>query len=104
VDLAVQHQFKDATLYVWVDNKLVLTRPLHGAMQKKLVVFSGTHGVDSQTLTVPAGKHELRVRALSADQTIDLSRTVSAEFAGGGEKSLQVTFDKHNTAMHLAWQ
>jgi hypothetical protein len=104
VDLAVQHQFKDATLYVWVDNKLVLTRPLHGAMQKKLVVFSGTHGVDSQTLTVPAGKHELRVRALSADQTIDLSRTVSAEFAGGGEKSLQVTFDKHNTTMHLAWQ
>jgi serine/threonine protein kinase len=104
VELAVQHQFKDATLYVWVDNQLVLTRPLHGATQKKLVVFSGTHGVDSQTLTVPAGKHELRVRALSADQTIDLSRTVSAEFAGGGEKSLQVTFDKRNTAMHLAWQ
>ena len=104
LDLAVQHQFKDATLYVWVDNKLVLTRPLHGAMQKKLVVFSGTRGVDSETLTVPAGKHELRVRALTADQTIDLSRTVSAEFAGGGEKSLQVTFDKHNTSMHLAWQ
>jgi hypothetical protein len=104
VELAVQHQFKDATLYVWVDGKLVLTRPLHGAMQKKLVVFSGTRGVDSQTLTIPAGKHELRVRALTADQTIDLSRTVSAEFAGGGEKSLQVTFDKRNTAMHLAWQ
>ncbi len=103
LDLAVQHQFKDATLYVWVDDKLVLTRPLHGAIQKKLVVFSGTHGVDSQTLTIPAGKHELRVRALSADQTIDLSRTVSADFPGGGEKSLQVTFDKHNTAMKLAW-
>ncbi len=104
LDLAVQHQFKDATLYVWVDNKLVLTRPLHGAIQKKLVVFSGTHGVGSETLTVPAGKHELRVRALTADQTTDLSRTISAEFAGGGEKSLQVTFDKHNTSMHLAWQ
>ncbi len=104
LDLAVQHQFKNATLYVWVDNKLVLTRPLHGAVQKKLVVFSGTHGVDSETLTVPAGKHQLRVRALTADQTIDLSRTVSAEFAGGGEKSLEVTFDKHNTIMHLAWQ
>jgi serine/threonine-protein kinase len=104
LEMAVQHQFKDATLYVWVDGKLVLTRPLHGAMQKKLVVFSGTHGVDSETLTVPAGKHELRVRALSADRTIDLSRTVSTEFVGGGEKSLQVTFDKRNTAMRLAWQ
>jgi len=104
LEMAVQHQFKDATLYVWVDGKLVLTRPLHGTMQKKLVVFSGTRGVDSETLKVPAGKHELRVRALSADQTIDLSRTVSAEFVGGGEKSLQVTFDKRNTAMRLAWQ
>ncbi|MGP0017226.1 MAG: serine/threonine-protein kinase [Candidatus Sulfotelmatobacter sp.] len=104
LEMAVQHQFRDATLYVWVDGKLVLTRPLHGAMQKKLVVFGGTHGVDSETLKVPAGKHELRVRALSADQTIDLSRTVSAEFVGGGEKSLQVTFDKRNTAMRLAWQ
>jgi len=104
LEMAVQHQFKEATLYVWIDGKLVLTRSLHGAMQKKLVVFSGTHGVDSETLTVPAGKHELRVRALSADQTIDLSRTVSAEFVGGGEKSLQVTFDKRNTAMRLAWQ
>lgn len=104
LEMAVQHQFKDATLSVWVDNKLVLTRALHGAIQKKLVVFSGTHGVDSETLTVPAGKHELRVRALSADKTIDLSRTVSAEFVGGGEKSLQVTFDKRNTAMRLAWQ
>ncbi len=42
--------------------------------------------------------------ALSADQTIDLSKTISGEFIGGDEKSLQITIDKHNTAMHLAWQ
>ena len=36
--------------------------------------------------------------------TIDLSRTVSAEFVGGGDKSLRVTIDKHNTAMRLEWQ
>ncbi len=104
LDVAVQHQFKDATLFVWVDDQLALTRPLHGGIQKKLVVFNGIRGVDSETLRIPAGKHALRVRALSADQTIDLSKTVSAEFIGGGEKSLQVTFDKHNTAMHLIWQ
>ena len=104
LDVAVQHQFKDATLFVWVDDQLALTRPLHGGIQKKLVVFNGIRGVDSETLRIPAGKHALRVRALSADQTIDLSKTVSAEFIGGGEKSLQVTFDKHNTVMHLIWQ
>jgi serine/threonine protein kinase len=104
LDLAVQHQFKDATLFVWVDDKLTLTRPLHGATQKRLVVFNGLHGVESETLKIPAGKHVLRLRALSADETIDLSKTVSAEFIGGASKSLQVTLDKHNTVMRVSWQ
>jgi hypothetical protein len=104
LDLAVQHQFKDATLFVWVDDKLMLTRPLHGATQKRLVVFNGLRGVESETLKIPAGKHAVRVRTLSADETIDLSRTVSAEFVGGGDKSLQVTIDKHNSVMRLSWQ
>jgi serine/threonine protein kinase len=104
LDLAVQHQFKDATLFVWVDEKLALTRPLHGGTQKRMMVFNGIRGVDSETLRIPAGRHALRVRALSADETIDLSKTVTAEFIGGGEKSLQVIIDKHNTAMHLTWQ
>jgi predicted Ser/Thr protein kinase len=104
LDLAVQHQFKDATLFVWVDDKLMLTRPLHGAPQKRLVVFNGLRGVESETLKIPAGKHVLRVRTLSADETIDLSKTVSAEFIGGADKSLQVTIDKHNTIIRLSWQ
>jgi hypothetical protein len=104
LDLAVQHQFKDATLFVWVDDQLALTRPLHGGNQKRLIVFNGVRGVDSETLKIPSGKHALRVRALSSDETIDLSKTISTEFVGGAEKSLQVTFDKHNTAIHLSWQ
>jgi eukaryotic-like serine/threonine-protein kinase len=103
LDLTVQHQFKDATLFVWVDDKLTLTRPLHGAAQKRLVVFNGLRGAESETLKIPAGKHVIRVRALSADETIDLSRTVSGEFIGGADKSLHVTIDKHNTVMRLSW-
>lgn len=104
LDLAVQHQFKDATLFVWVDDKLELTRPLHGGPQKKLVVFNGVRGVDSESLKIPAGQHVLRFRALSTDQTIDLSKTISAEFVGGDTKSLQLTFDKRNAAIRLTWQ
>ena len=104
LDLAVQHQFKDATLYVWVDDNLALTRALHGGAQKKLVVFNGIRGVDSESLKIPAGQHLLRFRALSTDQTIDLSKTISAQFIGGDTKSLQLTFDKHNSAMRLTWQ
>jgi eukaryotic-like serine/threonine-protein kinase len=104
VDLAIQHQFKDATLYVWVDDKLTLTLPLHGATQKKLVVFNGVRGVVSETLKVPAGKRTLRFRALSTDKTTDLSKTLSAEFVGGDSKTLQVSFEKRNSIMHLTWQ
>jgi eukaryotic-like serine/threonine-protein kinase len=104
IDLAVQHQFKDATLYVWVEDKLILTLPLHGAAQKRLVVFSGIRGVESQTLQIPAGKHTLRFRAVSTDQTVDLSKSVSAEFIGGDTKSLQLSFDKHPTTIRVAWQ
>lgn len=104
LELAIQHQFKDATLYVWVDDKLALTLPLHGAAQKKLVVFNGVRGVTSETLRVPAGKRVLRFRALSTDQTVDLSKTLSAEFVGGDTKSLSLAFEKHNSAIRLNWQ
>jgi len=104
LDLAIQHQFKEATLSLWVDDKLTWTRPLHGGAQKKLVVFNGIKGVESETLQIPAGTHVLRFRVVSSDQTTDLSKTISSEFVGGGEKSLQVTFDKHNTIMRLTWQ
>ncbi len=104
VELAVRHQFQDATLSVWVDDKLASTRPLHGGAEKRLGLFNGVRGIESQTLKVPAGKHVLRFRAQSQDQTIDLSRTISAQLIGGNDKTLQITFDKHNTAMHLKWQ
>jgi hypothetical protein len=104
LDLAVEHQFKDATLFVWVDDQLLLTRPLHGGIQKRMVVFNGIRGAESETLKIPAGRHALRVRALSSDETIDLSKTILAEFIGGGERTLRVTFEKHNTIMHLMWQ
>jgi serine/threonine-protein kinase len=104
LELAIQHQFKDATLYLYVDDKLAHTRALHGGAQKKLVLFNGIKGVESETVKIPAGSHSLRLRAVSADQTTDLSKTLSADFAGGADKTLQVTFEKHNTVMRLAWQ
>jgi eukaryotic-like serine/threonine-protein kinase len=104
LDLAVQHQFKDATLTVWVDDKLALTRPLHGGTQKRLVVFNGVRGIESETLQVPAGSHALRLQATSADQTVNLSKTTSAKFMGGDQKILHITFDKHNTTMRLSWE
>jgi hypothetical protein len=101
LELAIQHQFKDATLSLWIDNNLALTRSLRGGSQKRLVVFKSVHGNASETLQLPAGAHVLRLRALSADQSVDLSKTISVNFAMGDDKILHVTFDKHNTNMQL---
>ena len=103
LELAVQHQFKDATLSVWIDDQLALTLPLHGGTQKRLVVFHDLRGAGSETLRVPAGNHVLRLKAKSADQSVDLSKTISADFIGGDDKTLQITFDKRNTTMYLNW-
>lgn len=104
LELAVDHQFKEATLNVWVDGKLAITRQLHGGNQKKLVVFKEMRGADSESLQLPAGTHQIRVRAQSSDQTIDLSKTISANFSTDEHKTLQVTFEKHSSVMRLAWQ
>jgi serine/threonine protein kinase len=104
VELEIRHQFKEATLSVWLDGILLLTRPLHGGTQKHFVVFNDVRGAESETIKVPEGKHELRFRAQTEDHTVDLSRTVYGDFAGGEDKTLQISFDKHNTAMRLDWQ
>jgi len=103
IEVAVQHQFKEATLWVWIDDNLALTRPLHGGTQKRLVVFKSIQGTDAEPLQVPAGTHTLRIRAQTADQAIDISKTISGTFAAGDDKTLHITFDKHNTDMHLVW-
>ena len=102
LELEVQHQFREATLLLWVDDALALTRPLRGGSQKHLVVFKSVHGNASETLQLTAGPHTLRLQAQSADQSVDLSKTISAKFANGDDKTLHVTFDKHNTSMQLS--
>lgn len=67
-------------------------------------MFSAVRGVESETLKLPAGKHVLRFRAVSTDQTTDLSKTVSADFVEGDSKSLQITFERHNSVMKLNWE
>ena len=104
MDLSVQHQFKDATLSLWIDNNLTLTQPLHGTARKHMIVLNGIYGVNSNTVQVPVGAHVIRVRAQSADESVDLSKTISGAFTEGDIKTLQVTFNNHNTAMNLIWR
>jgi serine/threonine protein kinase len=104
LEVSVDHQFKQATLTLWVDDEVKLTRLLHGGSQKKLIVFNTTHGAESESLQILSGTHQIRVRAESSDQTVDLSRTIIGNFSEGEDKTLRVSFERHNSVMRLAWQ
>jgi serine/threonine protein kinase len=103
LELSVVHEFKEATLWVWVDDGLVLTQDLHAAKRSHLLIFGDTRGADSDTLRISSGMHSIRVRVQNADHSIDLSKTVSAEFTDSDDKTLAITFAKHNSVMMTKW-
>jgi serine/threonine protein kinase len=102
--IEVEHHFTDAELSVSVDDTQVYTQSLRGEDTKHLVVFRGVRGSEHGKIKVPAGKHHLQVRIRSGDESFDESKTISAQFVEGVEKTLRVAVDKHNKEMKLTLQ
>ena len=98
--IAVEHHFAAANLSVWIDDKLY-TYSLRGATRKRVILFTSVRGYLSDSVHVPAGEHHIRVRALSADNSYDLSENISASFAPLSAKVLTIGFDKDNRNMRL---
>jgi serine/threonine protein kinase len=101
LQLRVEHPFVDGEISIWMDNRLICSRPLVGEIKKKAIVFHQTEGHDSESLIVPAGAHHIHVRVQSAVAAYDQSRTVTGDFAAGGEKMLQVICDKHGDDLQI---
>jgi serine/threonine protein kinase len=104
INLAITYPFKEATLSVWVDNGLVLTHALRAGAQKRLVVFGNAHSYDTDTLPVPAGQHSMYLQAETSEHQLILSKIITDQFAAGCRRTLQVSFDKHDSAILLDWQ
>ena len=99
--IEVQHHFAEGKLTLWVDEKLVYSTDLHGEAKTRLAIFHGVQGAGSAEVDVPAGAHTLRVNGKSTATDFDESKTISADFATGSEKTLRVDFQKNNREMRL---
>ena len=99
--IEVQHHFAEGKLTLWVDEKLVYSTDLHGEAKTRLAIFHGVQGADSAEVDVPAGAHTLRVNGKSTATDFDESKTITADFATGSEKTLRVDFQKNNREMRL---
>jgi serine/threonine protein kinase len=96
----IGHHFTDASLLIWMDDKLVYTHALSGEVKKRMVLFKGVQGYASEILQVPAGEHRIRVRVQSLDDSYNESASLTATLPPNGERTLRIEADKHK-ALHL---
>ena len=61
VALAVQHGLKRGRLKVWVDDRLVLERPIAGRRTRHLLFFKRESGRFAEVLEVPPGERVVRL-------------------------------------------
>jgi serine/threonine-protein kinase len=98
VEIHIENHFANATLLIWVDDKLVYQHPLHDGHRHRLILLGGGTK-ETLTLPVPAGKHALRVQVRSEAEQYDQTRAVDGEFVKGGERILSINFDKRSKEM-----
>jgi serine/threonine protein kinase len=100
VEISVESRFSDATLKIWVDDRLAYEHALHDGRKKRLLLLGGAK--ESVTIPVSAGKHALRIEVRSATEQYDETKSVDGEFLSGGERILSINFDKHSRDMRVA--
>jgi serine/threonine protein kinase len=102
LEIEVDHNFAEAYLSIWVDDRLSFKHALEGKEKKRLIVFRHVQGHEFHAMQVPAGKHSLRVQ-VTPDSAEPQAGTVQGEFTSGAEKLLHIQFDK-NDKMNLDLQ
>lgn len=103
LQIRIESRFSDATLSIWIDNRLAYEHPLRDGHKRKLILLGGG---TKETVTIPlvAGQHQLRVAVESVTEQYAQSQTTSGEFFSGGDKILTINFDKHSKEMRVALQ
>ncbi len=92
--LKVQHGFRSAQIYLWVDGDLAYSGKLTGSAKKKFgLIPDSVQGSLSQNVPLISGKHLIRVQIASDDgSTVDDS--ISGEFVRNSERNLSVGSDR----------
>lgn len=101
MQIEITHTFAEGEVTLWLDNRAVYSRLLHGETTKHRLVFRQVHGYRTDSIQVPAGPHEIHVRVHSADNAYDQSKNIIGLFTAKGESFLHILCDKHNGGLTL---
>jgi len=101
MQIEIQHPFAEGDITIWLDNRAVYSRLLHGETTKRRLIFRQVRGYRTDSIRVPAGPHEIHVRVHSADNSYDQSKSIIGLFAANGESFLQILCDKHSNGLNL---
>jgi hypothetical protein len=77
LQIEVEHHFADASATVWLDNRLIYTKALHGDKQRRALLFKRVNGQQFDVIKVPSGVHQLRVRVHSNAESYDQSKMIA---------------------------
>jgi len=100
VGVTVHHPFADATLTVWVDNKLAYRHALHGEPHKHMLLLKNVQGDFSGNFNAPAGEHVLRVQLTAPADGFQRTETLRTAFRKNQPTTLAV--EVHGRARELA--
>jgi len=104
MQIDIQHPFPDAELTVWLDNRTIYSRRLHGEATKHALVFRQVHGHYADSIQVPSGAHQIHVRVRAADDSYDQSKTISGSFTAQGRAILHILCDRHGSELDVSLQ
>jgi serine/threonine protein kinase len=102
VQLALQHNFAQAEVSVWVDDQLAFSGIAHGAAKKRFFVLRGNiEGKELHELRLLSGAHEIKVRVHTADNQYDSSGSVRGNFVENQHAVLEIRCNKHGIELKL---
>lgn len=104
LEVVVEHAFQEGQAFISVDNRPVYTEELRGDKKRRVLLFHYTQGRQSQSITLRPGKHTILVRVRSAGSNYDMSKSVTAGFSPGSNRTLLVKCDEHKAKLDLSVQ
>lgn len=101
--LKVQHEFRNASVSVWVDDDIAYSGRITGSTKKKfgLIPTDSAQGNLSQIIPVRSGQHNIRIRIEPDDATMQ-EDSIRGDFADHTESNLAVT--ARHSGVSLSWQ
>jgi hypothetical protein len=97
--LAIEHNVKEGSLKVLVDQKPLLTKPLAAQEKRKALFFKGRKAELFESIDVAPGEHAIRVEVQDGNEK--KANQISASFKKGETRLLEV---KVGGRVELQWR